>query len=75
MYESGFFRPYFDRVVGRSAIRSKLLLYLDRGVAVPPPCPDRMVVDPHCAREIYAPAPPHRIEVAVCVSGSSWLGD
>ena len=44
------------------------------GVAVQLPFPDHVVVGPHYAREICAPAPPHRIEVAVCVSGSSWLG-
>ena len=74
-YDSGLFRPYFDGVVGRSAVRPELPLYLDRGLVIPPPCPDHVVVDPHYVREIYASAPPHQIEVAICVSGSSWLGD
>ena len=73
-YGPGLFHPYFDGVVGRSAVRPELPLYLDRGVAVPLPCPDQVVVDPLYAREIYASAPPHRIEVADFVSGSSWLG-
>ena len=74
MYDSGLFRPYFDGVVGQSAVRPGLPFYPDRGVAARPPCLDHVVVIPHYAREICAPAPPHRIEVAVCVSGSSWLG-
>ena len=65
---------YFYEAVGQADVRPKLLLYPDREVAGRPPCLDHVVVVLHYAREICAPVPPHRIEVAVCVSGSSWLG-
>ena len=58
----------------QAVVRPELPLYPDRGVAVRPPYPDHVVVGPHYARKICAPTPPHRIEVAVCVSGRSWLG-
>ena len=68
------FRLYFYEVVGQAAFRPELPLYPGRGVAGPPPCLDHVVVVPHYAREMCAPVPPHRIEVAVCILGSSWLG-
>ena len=52
----------FYVAVGRAAVRPELPIY-----------PDRVVVIPYCARKVWAPAPPHRTEVAVCVSGNSWL--
>ena len=68
------FRLYFYEAVGLAAVRPVLLLYPGRGVAGRPPCLDHVVVVPHYAREMCAPVLPHRIEVAVCVSGSSLLG-
>ena len=74
MCDPELFLLYFCGAVGQAAVRPELPLYPDRVVAGRPPCLDHVVVVPHYAREICAPAPPHRIEVAVCVSGSSWLG-
>ena len=65
---------YSYEAVGQAAIRPELPLYSDRGAAGRPPYLDHVVVVPHYAREMCALVPPHRIEVAVCVSGSSWLG-
>ena len=68
------FRLYFYGAVGQAAVWPELPFYPDRWVAGRPPYLDHVVVIPHYAREMCAPVPPHRIEVAVCVSGSSWLG-
>ena len=68
------FRLYFYEVVGQAAVQPELPLYPGRGVAGRPSCPGHVVVVPHYATEMYAPVLPHRIEVAVCVSGSPLLG-
>ena len=71
MCDPELFRLYFYGAVGQAVVRPELPLYPDRGVAIRPSCPDHVVVGPHYAREICAPVPPHRIEVAVCVMGNS----
>jgi len=74
MCDPELFRLYFYEVVVQAAVRPELPLYPGRGVAGRPPCPDHVVVVPHYAREMYTPVLPRRIEVAVCVLGSSLLG-
>ena len=74
MFDPELFRLYFCKAVGQAAIRPELPLYPGRGVAGRPPYLDHVVVVLHYARETCALVLPHRIEVAVCVSGSSWLG-
>ena len=61
-------------MVVRAVVQPELPFYLDREVVGPPHYPDRMVVIPHYAREVWDLVPPHRTEVAVCASGNSWLG-
>ena len=63
MYIPEMFYLCFDVEVGRATIRLELPLY-----------PDRVVVGPHCVREVWDLVPPHRTEVAVCALGNSWLG-
>ena len=75
MYDPELFCLYFYVVVGRAAVRPELPRYPDRVVVGPPHCPDRVVVgQPHYVREVWAPTPLHRTEVAICASGNSWLG-
>ena len=75
MYDPELFRLYFYEAVGQAAVRPELPLYPDHVVVGPPHCPDRVVVDrPHYAREVWAPAPLHRTEVATFALGNSWLG-
>ena len=74
MYDPELFCLYFFVVEGQAGVRLELPLYADHEVVGLPHCPDRVVVGrPHCAREVWAPALPHQTEVAVCVSGNSWL--
>ena len=50
--------------VGRACVRLELPLY-----------PDHVVIrQPHCVMMVWAPAPHHRTEVAICASGRIWLG-
>ena len=74
MYGPKLFYPCFCEAVGRAVVRPELPFYPDRGVAGRPPYLDHMVVIPRYAGEMSALVPRHRIEVVVCVSGSSWLG-
>ena len=74
MCDPELFRLCFYEAVGRAAVRPVLPLYPDRVVAGRSPRLDHVVVIPHYAREMCALVLPRRIEVAVCVSGSSWLG-
>ena len=71
MCDPELFRLYFYEAVGQAAVWSELPLYPGRGVAGQPPCLDHAVVVPHYAREMCALVLPRRIEVAVCISGSS----
>ena len=71
MCDPELFRLYFFGAVGQAVVGPELPLYPDRGVADRPPCLDHAVVVPQYAREMCAPVLPRRIEVAVCVSGSS----
>ena len=74
MCDPELFRLYFYEAVGQAAIRPELPLCPGRGVAGRPSYLDHAVVVPNYVREMCVPVPPHQIEVAVCVSGSSWLG-
>ena len=75
MYAPELFCLYFYVAVGRAVVRPELPLYPGHVVVGPPHCPDHVVVDrPYYAREVWAPAPLHRTEVANFASGNSWLG-
>ena len=75
MYDPELFCLYFSLVLGWAAIRLQLSLYPDHEVVGPPHCPDRVVFGrPHYAREVWAPTPLHRTEVATFALGNSWLG-
>ena len=64
MYIPELFYLYLYGEVFRAGVRLEL-----------PLCPGHVVVgQPHCALTVLAPAPRHRIEVAICASGSFWLG-
>ena len=74
MYDPELFCLYFSMAAGQ-AVRLELPLYPDHEVVDPPHCPDRVVFGrPRYAREVWAPVPPHRTEVAISILGSSWLG-
>ena len=75
MYDPEMFRLYFFVAAGRAAVRPELPLYPDHVVVGPPHCPDHVVFSrPHYAREVWAPTPLRRTEVAIYVLGNSWLG-
>ena len=59
MYNPELFCICFYVAVGWAVVRPELPLYPDRRVAFQPPYPGHVVVGPHYAREICAPAPPH----------------
>ena len=64
MYNPELFYLCLYGEVGRSGVRLEL-----------PLCPDHVVVSqPHCTMVVCAPAPRQRTEVAICASGSFWLG-
>ena len=74
MYSPELFCLRFYEAVGR-AVRPELPLYPDQEVVDPPHCPDRVVFSrPRYTREVRAPVPHHRTEVAICASGNFWLG-
>ena len=64
MYSPELSYPCLYGEVGQSGFRLGLQFY-----------PDRAVADqPHCVMLVRALAPHHRTEVAICASGTFWLG-
>ena len=64
MYDHELFYPCLYDEAGRAGVRLELPLY-----------PDHVVVgQPHCVMMVWAPAPHHQTEVAICASGDFWLG-
>ena len=64
MYGRGLIYPYLCNEAGRAGVRCELPFY-----------PDHVVVgQPHCAMVVCALVPRHRTKVAICASGSFWLG-
>ena len=75
MYDPKLFCLCFFMAAGRAAVRLELPLYPDHEVVGPPHYLDRVVFGrPHYAREVWAPMPLHRTEVATFALGNSWLG-